>query len=1360
MRTSFDSPSLVFRGLALLHLGQEEGSETSYLRATEVDGSQVLAWQGLEKLYSTQKQWAKLGNVYHHLADIALSAGDAEKCGNALTKLIALRRQHGSYPEIAQVLLTFVPPSKYCSLLETLPVPDQAAPASNPAFNAQMLVHVGALENVLELIDLLQKADTLKMDEIVKKQKSTLEGAKLGMTLLRNQATATVSAQSRVPSLYEYVINSPRADDKMRRDMEGRLLRFYHRFVTAIPTRGPSANAGLKKEMHEKTYELAKGAVLLGISDELAWSIFLDWGDFALVHLPYMHLLTFVKLFPRSARTNSIRALLRLVGDEAYQRGDAGEVTREQILKETDLLQLALDGLDNKQDTLFAQRIVALFYLLDKDYASALDILLAAHSKLGDREASTGAPATHVTLELNAQLATAYTHLHPPKYHKEAQRLTQAVLAKDGTNLDARFDHAYLCKARGAWFEARRGFEVVISLAAAQAESLHELPESPGRNLAALQLSPDARLEAEAELANTLIELKELVPAKDMLDAMIEQYDNDDNVFGAEFRARLWYLLGRCFWAMGGEFRKDAQHAYRCYVTAIKRCGSFAPAFTALGKYYETEATPPDLVRASKCFQKAFEMDATEFSAAQRLVEHFADQREWGLVDVIARRVIEAEGGVEALAGRPKSGIHVSPNAWVWKAVGIVEALNNHPEQAIVALQVTLRSNPHDVDAWVRMGEAYLAFGRPIPALKTFGKALQLLGATPSAGVEEWHIYYNVAEAQRRLGRFDRAVTILAQIAEQRPEQHSVRAMLAETRLDEGRRLLASGYAARAHSTLRHAIYDAVCALRADKLLSTAWKVAGDACFYLSKLDLGRAPDDAAAVAPPQGAAGLRSTLYELVLMLGQLDLDARLAAISAVSAADLTAAIPADDDWSEPRAAEYAQHAVLCYKYIAQAQSSESKVTVFSWADLATGLARLAATADEATSTLAHEQAVQCVRLALSIKPQARLWLLLGNLHFARDVGTAQHAYIMAIESSPKSPVPWTSLGFLYLSQGDAELAEQAFLRAQTTAPDWPMSWLGRALLAEHGGDARARLALFEHAYTLAEGTSLEADYGFAMSAFVRLRQGAKLSQTQVLSPLLALNHYVARAPVDDAGLHLSALLAEQLGADRLAIERIERAAAQLEAGFEATESTALALKYGIASMNLGRIRLARRDADGAIEAFEGALALLGEEDTEAVPVHADQLQLTRTSASVGIAHAHFMQGAHADGIAELEAARAELHAAGLADDAVAAAHAEIAVLLARMRWQTGDRTAIAEELDTAYVPRLTQPRARTDRLAAHHHPRGPRVGGGRHCAVQCSARPVCRVALARQEAAAAQQPGDGFAEHLAAGGCGTLLY
>lgn len=107
MRTSFDSPSLVFRGLALLHLGQEEGSETSYLRATEVDASQVLAWQGLEKLYSTQKQWAKLGNVYHHLADIALSAADAEKCGNALTKLIALRRQHGSYPEIAQALLTF-----------------------------------------------------------------------------------------------------------------------------------------------------------------------------------------------------------------------------------------------------------------------------------------------------------------------------------------------------------------------------------------------------------------------------------------------------------------------------------------------------------------------------------------------------------------------------------------------------------------------------------------------------------------------------------------------------------------------------------------------------------------------------------------------------------------------------------------------------------------------------------------------------------------------------------------------------------------------------------------------------------------------------------------------------------------------------------------------------------------------------------------------------------------------------------------------------------------------------------------------------------------------------------------------------
>ena len=49
-----------------------------------------------------------------------------------------------------------------------------------------------------------------------------------------------------------------------------------------------------------------------------------------------------------------------------------------------------------------------------------------------------------------------------------------------------------------------------------------------------------------------------------------------------------------------------------------------------------------DSPRAYKCFQKAFELDAGETEAAERLARDFADSRQWDLVEVIAQRVLAA----------------------------------------------------------------------------------------------------------------------------------------------------------------------------------------------------------------------------------------------------------------------------------------------------------------------------------------------------------------------------------------------------------------------------------------------------------------------------------------------------------------------------------------------------------------------------------------------------------------------------------------------------------------------------------------------------------------------------------------------
>ena len=98
-----------------------------------------------------------------------------------------------------------------------------------------------------------------------------------------------------------------------------------------------------------------------------------------------------------------------------------------------------------------------------------------------------------------------------------------------------------------------------------------------------------------------------------------------------------------------------------------------------MGVWYLDHADPPDEDRASKCFQKAFELDATQGDAARRLAEGYAKEAEWALVNVISKRVMEGEGGLEGgLSGGSSgnAGKFLHTNAWAWKASGAVQMVS------------------------------------------------------------------------------------------------------------------------------------------------------------------------------------------------------------------------------------------------------------------------------------------------------------------------------------------------------------------------------------------------------------------------------------------------------------------------------------------------------------------------------------------------------------------------------------------------------------------------------------------------------------------------------------------------------------
>jgi len=84
--------------------------------------------------------------------------------------------------------------------------------------------------------------------------------------------------------------------------------------------------------------------------------------------------------------------------------------------------------------------------------------------------------------------------------------------------------------------------------------------------------------------------------------------------------------------------------------------------------------------RALKCYQKAFELDATEADAARLLAQGYADDDDWALVRGIATRVMEGEGGVGGVAGGKAltaKGRFAPKNGWAWKALGSTEMVSN-----------------------------------------------------------------------------------------------------------------------------------------------------------------------------------------------------------------------------------------------------------------------------------------------------------------------------------------------------------------------------------------------------------------------------------------------------------------------------------------------------------------------------------------------------------------------------------------------------------------------------------------------------------------------------------------------------------
>jgi superkiller protein 3 len=1299
----------VFKALALLNENKKDESENLYRKAIEIQPSQQLAWQGLEKLLTETKQWDKLITLLEQLMDQSVKADDATKCAEHLQKLVQIQRDEGSSSQLAESLSFYLPSSPYYATLSTLSSPDQTNPTATTTFDAQMAIHHDSFKVLNEIIQLKEESEQRMIDRETEKRKNRLESMSKSREVLKNEIGLEVWRTSKLPELYDQVLCHIQASDEARRGAEHKLLLYRYNILKALPNpagqlAGPSGTAATstksteddiqhtrrKKEALESVQELANGIVSINVPDELAWSIVLEWQDVLhLADLDRQRLRAYIHHFPRSGLSKSLEALLVSIKDKQFLEERKKRQEEEDVeVHQPDPLTLALDGLEQAPESLLAHRIAAILYFIDRDWMSCSELASAALSVLRRLTNELGISLEGGTRpSLESLLAISLTFIHPPQHHSRASRLCEEVLSKDNENLEASMAKGTILQTANKWKQAREVFSTVI----ANDEKERHGTSYEARRALSLFKSPDR--EARLEVAWCDVQLGQLEDAQVELRAVIEELDTDKEA-NVQDQAKAYWRLGQCLWNMGGHHREDREQAFSCFITALKRDAAYAPAFTSLGLFYATVSEPKDPQRASKCFQKAFELDARENEAAKRLAEMYAEEEDWDLVDLVARRTIEAEGGSWMFQQQSQSSIsttaqrrHTTKNAWAWNAIGSTELARTNYERAIVAFQVALRSFPDNHGIWMRLGDAYLASGRQSAAIKTYERARQL-----QSDQDAWQAAFSIANVQKELGMYEEAIELFQLVSKEKSDLAPVKIALAETKLQLALQQGKQGYVDRSRKGLYSAIVIVLRVLESNKRNTACWKVVADGISHLCRMD--RISTD---------VSFIEKVMSKLSTLSEEISTDEKVPAISSVTKEIVFGSISKDKEFTAidlTRALQFVS-AYVCKIRISLIGEDE-ELAGSAWLDLCVALQDLSNDMrqrndfsyeqddqihlgkDEAIWKETQAQAIACAKEALKLEPgNGMYWCTLGTLVFDHGVPLAQHCFIKAIECDSKDITAWTNLGFLYLVHEDFELANEAFVRAQTMDSEFVQAWVGQALVADQRGNDEASRAFYRHAFTIDQEGTLEAIYGFANSTFKHMRNTNEPSNVLMNNASSALSLYLSRRSNDVSALHLSALFAERLGQSEEATERIHAASTILEYQYEQEESTEKAQLFAICMSNLGRIHLSCGRYEKAIESMEMCLGLLEGSTNDAnseqhkTSLHASKgdLERARLNAHCTIGLAYFGIGDSSAAIASLQQSLEDLEGlrASLGVDLsseVRSGKETISILIARILW------------------------------------------------------------------------------------------
>uniref|UniRef100_UPI0037E80CDA superkiller complex protein 3 n=1 Tax=Semicossyphus pulcher TaxID=241346 RepID=UPI0037E80CDA len=581
-----------------------------------------------------------------------------------------------------------------------------------------------------------------------------------------------------------------------------------------------------------------------------------------------------------------------------------------------------------------------------------------------------------------------------------------------------------------------------------------------------------------------------------------------------------YFLLGKLYWDMGEETRRDRTKAQTHFLKAAKLDPHLGCVFRYLGHYYREVAGDPG--RARGCYKKAFELDNDDAESGAASVDLCMEQDDMDTALATLQSVIE-----KATPGSAK---------WAWMRRGLYHLKVGEHQQATADLQAALRADPEDWVCWECLGEAYLNRRSFTAALKAFGKAHQL---QPSS------IYsvYQAAAIKQTLGKFKEAVAEYLQITAQQDYVPALKG-LGECQLSLAKSLMEDCRDGGAIDLIQQAINNLFRAVTLRPDLSCLWKLLGDACTAVSTVSPNRGQ-----VQVPAQLAGLEPNTESYTLNQAQtLKVGERCYARALKLMSEVSSL------WYDLGLNYYRQSSLTC--------PTEG---------------------DQNSPSLLLEKAQQCLKKAIMLDSEIySYWNALGVISMSKGVenfALAQHCFIKSTQVEPNNVVAWTNLGTLYLKKDNIELGHEAFKIAQSLEPLYVNCWIGQALIAERVGSYDT-MDLFRHTTELS--THMEGVKGYAYWVCSTLLDKSNrdselyryniVQMNAISAAQVALSKYTERIQSDPEAFIMLGYLNEHLQLKRQALQAYQRAVELLQSK-SSTGELAFALgSYGRALCTSGQ--------------------------------------------------------------------------------------------------------------------------------------------------------------------------------------------